>query len=95
MIRRQFLAAIAACFAGAVEVIASAAPAGFRQPIGHTHTCGNGHTWDHTSNPIGPGWQGHTCLQCGRFQNVIDPVPRLVPVPNVAPKRVGHNPLPR
>jgi len=45
----------------------------YRSPVGHTHTCRNGHSWDHTSNPT------HNCLICGEPQYTIDPVPRLVP----------------
>lgn len=45
-----------------------------RQPIGHTHTCANGHTWDHQAN------SGHTCLICGLSQYVQDSSPRMVTV---------------
>lgn len=31
----------------------------YRNPIGHTHTCTNGHTWDHTL------CTGHHCPYCG------------------------------
>jgi hypothetical protein len=45
-----------------------------RAPVGHTHTCANGHTWDHKANP------GHTCQFCGLSQNVQDRNPRPVSV---------------
>lgn len=45
-----------------------------RQPIGHTHTCANGHTWDHTANPT------HRCQFCGLAQNIQDRSPQLVTV---------------
>lgn len=43
-----------------------------RAPIGHTHTCANGHTWDHQANPT------HTCKICGLSQFTIDSRPRMV-----------------
>jgi hypothetical protein len=46
----------------------------FRAPIGHTHTCAAGHTWDHVKNP------GHNCQKCGRSQYIQDPFPRPVPL---------------
>ncbi len=46
----------------------------YRRPIGHTHTCAMGHTWDHHANPT------HVCRQCGRPQNVIDQPSRMVAV---------------
>lgn len=45
-----------------------------RAPIGHTHTCANGHTWDHSANP------GHQCQTCGQSQFVQDRTPRPVTV---------------
>lgn len=45
---------------------------GYRAPVGHTHTCGNGHTWDHQANP------GHICLSCGLSQYTQDRSPRRV-----------------
>jgi len=45
---------------------------GFRAPVGHTHTCANGHSWDHQANPT------HTCQFCGLSQYDQDPVPRMV-----------------
>jgi hypothetical protein len=45
-----------------------------RAPIGHTHTCANGHTWDHAANPT------HTCQFCGLNQFVVDTRPRAVTV---------------
>lgn len=45
-----------------------------RAPVGHTHTCANGHVWDHTSNP------GHVCQFCGAVQTVQDRSPRPVTV---------------
>jgi hypothetical protein len=51
-----------------------ASTTGFRQPRGHTHTCTNGHTWDHDANPT------HTCKFCGLNQFVQDNRPRLVTV---------------
>lgn len=41
-----------------------------RSPIGHTHTCSRGHTWDHSANP------GHNCPVCGESQYVQDSRPR-------------------
>lgn len=46
----------------------------YRDPVGHTHTCVNGHTWDHQITP------GHNCPQCGAYQNVQDRTPRKVTV---------------
>lgn len=43
-----------------------------RSPHGHTHTCRNGHTWDHLANPT------HVCQQCGASQTVQDARPRMV-----------------
>ncbi len=45
-----------------------------RAPIGHTHTCANGHTWDHSVT------DSHNCpvAGCGLFQNYQDAVPRMV-----------------
>lgn len=56
----------------------------YRAPVGHTHTCVNGHTWDHTANPT------HTCQICGAQQVVIDNPSRPVgvwfgPAASVAP----------
>ncbi len=45
-----------------------------RAPIGHTHTCVNGHTWDHQANP------SHKCQYCGAVQYVQDRSPRPVTV---------------
>lgn len=44
----------------------------FRPPVGHTHTCRNGHTWDHQVTA------GHNCPTCGLYQNVIDGPRRAV-----------------
>lgn len=52
-----------------------------RGPIGHTHTCANGHTWDHAANP------SHTCQFCGLSQFIQDPVARPVTI-------VAANPVP-
>lgn len=49
----------------------------FRNPVGHTHTCANGHTWDHSANPT------HKCQFCGQIQVVVDPTPRKVTVEKV------------
>lgn len=43
-----------------------------RQPVGHTHTCANGHTWDHSIT------SSHNCPTCGLFQNQQDVFPRPV-----------------
>lgn len=51
---------------------APAAPTGYRQPHGHTHTCSAGHSWDHDSNPT------HTCQVCGLPQNVVDSTPKMI-----------------
>lgn len=53
-------------------VVPTRTTATYRQPVGHTHTCANGHTWDHQANP------GHTCKICGLQQFVQDPVARPV-----------------
>ncbi len=45
-----------------------------RAPQGHTHTCSNGHTWDHAANP------SHTCEFCGQSQYVQDRTPQPVTV---------------
>ncbi|MBX9623835.1 MAG: hypothetical protein K2X82_08465 [Gemmataceae bacterium] len=34
---------------------------------GHTHTCRNGHTWDHSQDG-----GSHRCPTCGESQNVVD-----------------------
>lgn len=39
---------------------------------GHTHTCANGHTWNHAVHA------GHDCPVCGLPQFIQDPVPRQV-----------------
>lgn len=58
----------------------------FRNAIGHTHTCRNGHTWDHSVT------SSHNCPTCGQYQNLQDPTPRKVPIQRVievpAPVRV-------
>ena len=41
-----------------------------RSPVGHTHTCVNGHTWDHNMTA------GHDCPVCGMAQYVQDQFPR-------------------
>lgn len=43
-----------------------------RAAVGHTHTCANGHTWDHTVTA------GHNCPVCGLPQYVQDSRPRMV-----------------
>lgn len=46
-----------------------------RAPTGqHTHTCPNGHTWDHLANPT------HNCQFCGLAQYMQDIHPRPVTV---------------
>lgn len=50
-----------------------------RQAHGHTHTCANGHTWDHDENPT------HTCQQCGLSQFYQDTTPRLVQTVRASP----------
>ncbi len=49
----------------------------YRQPQGHTHTCANGHTWDHAMT------SGHNCPVCGLPQYVQDRSPRMVAVKTV------------
>jgi len=49
----------------------------YRSPMGHTHTCANGHTWDHAANP------SHVCRFCGTSQYVQDRSPRPVTVTRV------------
>ncbi len=56
-----------------------------RAPVGHTHTCRNGHTWDHQENPT------HTCRFCGLSQAVQDRFAR--PVTIIRTERVPQ-PLP-
>lgn len=46
----------------------------YRAPVGHTHTCANGHTWDHSANP------SHTCRECGQSQYYQDTSPKMVRV---------------
>jgi len=43
-------------------------------PTGHTHTCANGHSWDHATNPT------HTCQVCGLEQWVQDTTPRMATI---------------
>lgn len=61
-----------------------------RIPVGHTHTCGAGHTWDHSAN------SSHNCIApvertdgswgtCGLFQNYQDASPRMVHIFPTAP----------
>lgn len=45
-----------------------------RAPQGHTHTCANGHTWDHAANA------SHVCQFCGLTQMIQDRSPRPVTV---------------
>lgn len=49
-----------------------------RAARGHTHTCANGHTWDHAANPT------HQCQFCGQNQYVQDRSPRPVTIRTVA-----------
>lgn len=56
-----------------------------RAPVGHTHTCRNGHTWDHQANPT------HTCQFCGASQYVVDPAPRMVTVQKVVQVPVAQD----
>jgi hypothetical protein len=51
-----------------------------RMPVGHTHTCVNGHTWDHSVT------SSHQCPECGASQYVQDSRPRMV---NVAPRKTN------
>lgn len=44
-----------------------------RVAVGHTHTCVNGHTWDHTMDG-----GSHRCPICGQPQYVVDSVPKMV-----------------
>jgi hypothetical protein len=46
----------------------------YRRPRTHSHTCRNGHTWDHALNPT------HTCQICGAQQFVQDTPWRMIPV---------------
>lgn len=56
-----------------------------RAPQGHTHTCSScGTTWDHVSNPVGPGKQGHTCPTCKAEQWTQDGSPRPVTIKAVS-----------
>ncbi len=48
-------------------------PSALRTPVGHTHTCANGHTWDHTMDN-----GTHVCPVCRLPQTSVDTVPRMV-----------------
>lgn len=53
----------------------------FRVPQGHTHTCPSCKTtWDHESNPVGPGLQGHICPNCKTEQRTQDYTPQPVTI---------------
>lgn len=43
------------------------APAATKAFVGHTHTCANGHTWDHSMDG-----GSHVCPTCGLKQTVVD-----------------------
>lgn len=63
------LAAVVAKKAGAMApttTLAVQQPIAPRAFVGHTHTCANGHTWDHSMTP------SHNCPQCGLYQSVQD-----------------------
>lgn len=60
-------------------------PPAIRVASGHTHTCANGHTWDHSINPT------HNCQVCGLPQYVQDPFPRPVMSYSASP---SYYPLP-
>lgn len=53
-----------------VVPVSRAVPGNFGD--GHTHTCANGHTWNHATHA------GHDCPVCGLSQYIQDPVPRAV-----------------
>lgn len=60
----------------------------YRAAVGHTHTCINGHTWDHQANPT------HTCQFCGQQQWVQDRFPgqiRIVRTERVTTPRVDSS----
>lgn len=59
-----------------------------RAPVGHTHTCKNGHTWDHTATA------SHNCPICGAYQNVQDRSPRPVTVARVTNATIAHQSAP-
>lgn len=59
-----------------------------RAPHGHTHTCRNGHTWDHAANPT------HTCKFCGLSQYVVDRPSRPVTIVVAAASSVRQEPAP-
>jgi hypothetical protein len=48
-------------------------PPTVRQAVGHTHTCRNGHTWDHTMDN-----GSHVCPFCGSPQFEVDAVPKAI-----------------
>ena len=50
-----------------------------RAPRGHTHTCRNGHTWDHSVT------SSHNCPTCGLYQNIQDRVVRPVTIIQTRP----------
>lgn len=64
----------AARVAPVVTAAASWGQTAGRQPTGHTHTCANGHTWDHATHA------GHDCPVCGLSQYTQDARPRPVTV---------------
>lgn len=46
----------------------------YRQAQGHSHTCANGHTWDHAVT------LGHSCPVCGLQQFIQDNPTKLIPM---------------
>lgn len=46
----------------------------YRRPVGHTHTCANGHTFDHKDGAN----KDHVCPHCGVVVTETDPRPRMV-----------------
>ncbi len=60
----------------------SVAVAGVRAPLSHTHTCSQGHSWDHVANPT------HNCPVCGEYVTRVDSPSRMVNVNVAAPVAV-------
>lgn len=70
--------------AGTAPITNPVSPPTVRQAVGHTHTCRNGHTWDHT---IDNG--SHVCPTCGESQFVMDAVPKAIVTGGTATTQSG------
>jgi hypothetical protein len=56
------------------RMMGSVIKATYRNPVGHTHTCANGHTFDHKDGAN----LNHVCPFCGLRDVDQDPRPRMV-----------------